>query len=155
MIKKYIKTTPVEAIQVTEDNHEETKEFAFLQRIVFCYGPIRHSIDTLEGKCVSQMATISLRTRLVNAMYARKKFLRKHINYWRIKMEAYKERMVNEHKELQRRTVKLGELLDNYRQGKLDFELNCPVTLLEQQFGAMCVYLVVLERRAEIEGIEL
>lgn len=26
-------------------------------------------------------------------------------------MEAYKERMVNEHKELQRRTVKLGELL--------------------------------------------
>jgi hypothetical protein len=50
MIKKYIKTTPVEAIQVTEDNHEETKEFAFLQRIVFCYGPIRHSIDTLEGK---------------------------------------------------------------------------------------------------------
>lgn len=88
-------------------------------------------------------------------MYARKKFLRKHINYWRIKMEAYKERMVNEHKELQRRTVKLGELLNNYRQGKLDFELNCPVTLLEQQFGAMCVYLVVLERRAEIEGIEL
>lgn len=70
-------------------------------------------------------------------------------------MEAYKERMVNEHKELQRRTVKLGELLDNYRQGKLDFELNCPVTLLEQQFDAMCVYLVVLERRAEIEGIEL
>lgn len=70
-------------------------------------------------------------------------------------MEAYKERMVNEHKELQRRTVKLGELLDNYRQGKLDFELNCPVALLEQQFGAMCVYLVVLERRAEIEGIEL
>ena len=50
MIKKYIKTTPVEAIQVTEDNHKEVREFAFLQRIVFHYGPIRHSIDTLEGK---------------------------------------------------------------------------------------------------------
>ena len=50
MIKKYIKTTPVEAIQVTEDNHKEVREFAFLQRIVFRYGPIRHSIDTLEGK---------------------------------------------------------------------------------------------------------
>ena len=50
MIKKYIKTTPVEAIQVTENNHKEVREFAFLQRIVFCYGPIRHSIDTLEGK---------------------------------------------------------------------------------------------------------
>lgn len=50
MIKKYIKTTPVEAIQVTEDNHKEVREFAFLQRIIFGYGPIRHSIDTLEGK---------------------------------------------------------------------------------------------------------
>lgn len=37
-------------IKRLEDNHEETKEFAFLQRIVFCYEPIRHSIDTLEGK---------------------------------------------------------------------------------------------------------
>ena len=50
MIKKYIKITPVEAIQVTEDNHKEVREFAFLQRIVFGYGPIRNSIDTLEGK---------------------------------------------------------------------------------------------------------
>ena len=50
MIKKYIKTTPVEAIQVTEDNHKEVREFAFLQRIVFGYELIMHSIDTLEGK---------------------------------------------------------------------------------------------------------
>lgn len=50
MIKKYIKTTPVEAVQVTEGNREEVREFAFLQRIVFRYGPIKHSIDTLEGK---------------------------------------------------------------------------------------------------------
>ena len=50
MIKKYIKTTPVEAVQVTKDNREEVREFAFLQRIVFGYGPIRNSIDTLEGK---------------------------------------------------------------------------------------------------------
>ena len=50
MIKKYIKTTPVEAVQVTKDNREEVRKFAFLQRIVFGYGPIRNSIDTLEGK---------------------------------------------------------------------------------------------------------
>ena len=50
MIKKYIKTTPVEAVQVTEDNREEVREFAFLQRIVFGYGPIRNSIDTGEGR---------------------------------------------------------------------------------------------------------
>ena len=50
MIKKYIKTTPVEAVQVTEDNREEVREFAFLQRIVFFFFLIRNSIDTLEGK---------------------------------------------------------------------------------------------------------
>ena len=35
MIKKYIKTTPVEAIQVTKGNREEVREFALFQRIVF------------------------------------------------------------------------------------------------------------------------
>ena len=50
MIKKYIKTTPVEAVQVTKENRKEVIDFAFLQRIVFRYGPIRNSIDTLEGK---------------------------------------------------------------------------------------------------------
>ena len=50
MIKKYIKTTPVEAIQVTENNHEELQEFAKLQSIRFGYAGLRmHSIGTLEG----------------------------------------------------------------------------------------------------------
>lgn len=51
MIKKYIKTTPVEAIQVTENNHDELQEFAKLQSIRFGYAKyIMHSIETLEGK---------------------------------------------------------------------------------------------------------
>ena len=51
MIKKYIKTIPVEAIQVTENNHEELQEFAKLQSIRFGYAKyIMHSIETLEGK---------------------------------------------------------------------------------------------------------
>lgn len=83
MIKKYIKVTPVEAIQVTEDNHKKAEEFAFLQRIVFGYGPIRHSIDTLGGKCVSLMVIISLRIKLVNAMCVEKIFLRKRIKRWK------------------------------------------------------------------------
>lgn len=49
MIKKYIKTTPIEAIQVTEGNHEEVREFASYQPIIFGYELIMHSIDTLEG----------------------------------------------------------------------------------------------------------
>jgi len=50
MIKKYIKTTPVEATQVTENNHEEVREFASNQPIIFGYELIMHSIDTLEGE---------------------------------------------------------------------------------------------------------
>lgn len=50
MIKKYIKTTPVEVIQVTKGNREEVRKFALFQRISFGYGPIKHSIETLEGK---------------------------------------------------------------------------------------------------------
>lgn len=50
MIKKYIKIIPVEAIQVTKGNREEVREFALFQRIVFGYGTIKHSIETLEGK---------------------------------------------------------------------------------------------------------
>ena len=37
MIKKYIKTTPVEAIQVTKDNREEVKKFATWQSIGLGY----------------------------------------------------------------------------------------------------------------------
>ena len=46
MIKKYIKTTPVEAIQVTKDNREEVKKFATWQSIGF---GVFHEIETLEG----------------------------------------------------------------------------------------------------------
>lgn len=49
MIKEYIKTTPVRAVQVTPDNREEVKELAFPQEITFGYGLIMHLIETLEG----------------------------------------------------------------------------------------------------------
>ncbi len=52
MIKKYIKTTPVEAIQVTEDNHDEIREFASNQPVIFGYELIMHSIGTLEGTMI-------------------------------------------------------------------------------------------------------
>ena len=50
MIKKYMKTSPVEAVQVTPNNYEEVREFAFSQEIIFGYELIMHSINTLEGK---------------------------------------------------------------------------------------------------------
>jgi hypothetical protein len=50
MIKRYIKTTPIGAIQVTPDNQEEVKAFAFPQGITFGYELMMHSINTIEGK---------------------------------------------------------------------------------------------------------
>ena len=70
-------------------------------------------------------------------------------------MEAYKKRMLKEYFELKERTEKLGRLLDKHLYGELDFELNCPVALLESQYYTMQAYLSILVQRAEIEGIEL
>jgi hypothetical protein len=42
MIKRYIKTTPIRAIQVTPDNQEEVKAFAFPQGITFGYELMMH-----------------------------------------------------------------------------------------------------------------
>lgn len=48
MIKKYIKTTPIEAVQVSEGNREEIRKFADPYRINF--ETSGNSIFTLEGK---------------------------------------------------------------------------------------------------------
>lgn len=70
-------------------------------------------------------------------------------------MEAYKERMVKEYWELYERAVKLGIMLENWANGELDFEPTCPYDLLQSQLCAMDIYLNILKRRAEIEGIDL
>ena len=48
MIKKYIKTTPVEAIQITKDNRKEIRKFANGYRVNF--ETSGNSIFTLEGR---------------------------------------------------------------------------------------------------------
>lgn len=70
-------------------------------------------------------------------------------------MEVYKLRMIIEYQELKRRTEKLGKLLDKHLYGELDFELNCPVALLESQYYTMQAYLSILVQRAEIEHVDL
>ncbi len=70
-------------------------------------------------------------------------------------MEAYKERMIEEYKQLKERYNKLHRLLVKYDAGTLDFTLNCPVDLLRRQAEAMWDYLYILEVRAEIEGVPL
>lgn len=70
-------------------------------------------------------------------------------------MEDYKQRMVDEYKELKERADKLGIMLDRWLFNDLDFEPSCPFELLDSQFHVMKVYLSILKQRAEIEGIEL
>lgn len=70
-------------------------------------------------------------------------------------MEAYKERMAAEYRELEERLNKLDAIIDRYYDGTLDFTLNCPVEILRAQRIAMGKYMDVLEIRAEIEGVAL
>lgn len=67
----------------------------------------------------------------------------------------YKERFRAEYEQTRIRCEKLGEMLRKYQQGTLDFKPACPYSLLAEQYEIMTRYLIVLEKRAKIEEIEL
>lgn len=68
-------------------------------------------------------------------------------------MEDYKTRMIEEYKFVKEKYDKLHKLLIKQKAGTLDFELTCPVELLQDQMNVMSQYLYILEIRAELEGI--
>ena len=67
----------------------------------------------------------------------------------------WKERVVQEYKELKERYNKLHKMIVKYEAGTLDFTPNCSLGLLKEQEMYMGEYLRVLEIRSEIEGIDL
>lgn len=67
----------------------------------------------------------------------------------------YKDRMLQEYRELKERYDKLHRIIVKYEAGTLDFTPSCPIELLKKQAKAMGEYLYVLEVRAEIEGVTL
>ena len=67
----------------------------------------------------------------------------------------WKERVVQEYKELKERYNKLHKMLIKYEAGTLDFTPNCSYELLHTQLVYMECYMNVLEERAKIENIEL
>lgn len=69
-------------------------------------------------------------------------------------MEDYKVRFIKEYRELNERVNKLGNMLNKYDNGTLEFALTCPISLLKAQYFAMRAYLTILEERAEIENID-
>ena len=70
-------------------------------------------------------------------------------------MDDYKKRMVEEFNQLKQRTNKLEKMLRKYNAGKLEFDLDCPVVLLEKQHDAMLKYMECLKQRAILEDIDL
>lgn len=68
---------------------------------------------------------------------------------------SYQDRLRAEYHSLRLRLDKLTEFCINYDEGLLEFTPACPLDLLLEQKAAMEHYQFCLEKRAEIENIEL
>lgn len=67
----------------------------------------------------------------------------------------YKERFKAEYYQAKIRAEKLDAMLRKYKLGYLDFTPTCPIEVLEKQYHLMIEYLMILTKRAAIEGIIL
>ena len=72
-----------------------------------------------------------------------------------MKSEDYKDRFRAEYYQLEDRIIKLGNMLEKYKAGTLNFTPSCSYDLLNSQLKAMNEYLKYLMIRADIEGIKL
>ena len=69
--------------------------------------------------------------------------------------EDYKDRFKGDYYQLEDKLTKLGNILDKWDNGILEFEPTCPKELLKEQFYIMRKYLTILEIRAAKEDIKL
>ena len=67
----------------------------------------------------------------------------------------YKDRFIAEYLQLCVRKEKLYNTISKYNEGKLEFELDCPIKMLEEQYDLMYKYAEKLKERAKIEDINL
>lgn len=67
----------------------------------------------------------------------------------------YKERFKAEYYQLKLRYDKLALMITKWDEGTLGFEPTCSRTLLGRQLYHMRMYMIDLETRAKIEGIDL
>lgn len=70
-------------------------------------------------------------------------------------MADYKQRFIEEYRQLDERVQKLQHMLDRHHTGTLGFTPDCPIELLSKQLLTMIDYKNILEERAEIEHILL
>lgn len=69
--------------------------------------------------------------------------------------EDYKDRFKAEYYQLKIRSDKLQQILVKYKKNELSFKPKCSYELLHDQFIRMHGYMCALEKRAEIENIEI
>ena len=67
----------------------------------------------------------------------------------------YKERFIAELYQLKLRMDSLHKTITKYKEKRLDFDLSCPISLLEKQLKVMVEYYGVLVDRAKIENINI
>ena len=67
----------------------------------------------------------------------------------------YIERFKAEYYQLKLRYDKLALMITKWDEGTLEFEPSCSRTLLSRQLHHMRMYMIDLETRAKIEGIDL
>lgn len=65
-------------------------------------------------------------------------------------MNDYKERLKEEHAQLEERVAKLNSFIIKYNMGEVGVKLDCPLWVLELQLNAMNTYLTVLKKRIEL-----
>ena len=67
------------------------------------------------------------------------------------RLKTYKTKLLNEYNELGKRIEELNNLLRKHTFNELDFELNCPKSLLLEQLEVMTKYYKCLVKRIKIE----
>jgi hypothetical protein len=72
-----------------------------------------------------------------------------------MKSDDYKDRFKAEYYQLTIRYQKLFDMCIKYKAGTLGFKPRCTLELLEEQLRAMGKLIMLLDVRAEIEGIVL
>lgn len=67
----------------------------------------------------------------------------------------FRARFKAEYWQTKDRYEKLSAMIAKYEAGKLDFEPQCPISILKEQRSLMLELIYTLQRRAAIEGVEL
>ena len=69
--------------------------------------------------------------------------------------DDYKQRFIAEYAQVVIRANKLADVINGYFNETLDFKPECSIWMLIEQYVIMKHYIEILQKRAEIENIDL